>query len=366
MVVHPFSRERHEPQATRAGTGWWTVDWSSHQRWLDVGGRPVNTIELGSGEPALVFVHGLSGSWPNWLEQLCAFSASHRVVAFDLPGFGHSPGHAGEVSMPGYARILADALAKLGIDRAVLVGNSMGGLISAELAAEEPELVEKLVLVSPAGVATYAEPRGDALDAGHAPRAAAPGARSGLDGVALRLPGRPAAAAPARALGRGRAPRADPWPARGRAARGAGTDGFMSALEAILEFDLRPRLRLIRCPTLVVWGKKDRLITWHDASRFTDEIPDAREVIYPDTGHMAMLERPREFNELLAGFIRRLGPSPPRPAAIERGGGRMGAEGMTAGAAAQRAIAPSEALPTSFAYFWIATSTRSSARGGRS
>jgi pimeloyl-ACP methyl ester carboxylesterase len=310
MVVHPFSRERPEAEGTPAGTGWWTIDWGSHQRWLDVGGRHLNTIELGSphggaqaGEPALVFIHGLSGSWPNWLEQLCAFSSSHRVVAFDLPGFGHSPGHAGEVSMPGYARIVADALAKLGIARAVLVGNSMGGLISAELAAEEPELVEKLVLVSPAGVATYANrvatrsmpavrraqqllALGAAWTASHSDSLAARRRlrRLVLSGVVAH-------------------PEQIPGPLAAEQLRGAGTDGFMSALEAILEFDLRPRLRLIRCPALVVWGKKDRLITWHDASRFTEEIPDAREVVYPDTGHMAMLERPREFNELLAGFI---------------------------------------------------------------
>jgi pimeloyl-ACP methyl ester carboxylesterase len=62
-------------------------------------------------------------------------------------------------------------------------------------------------------------------------------------------------------------------------------------------------LPLISCPTLIVWGTKDRLITWHDAARFAEAIPDAREVVYQDTGHMAMLERPREFNELLAGFL---------------------------------------------------------------
>ncbi len=303
MVVHPFSREHPDAEGTPAGGGWWTVDWNSHQRWLDVGGRPVNTIDLGSGDPALVFVHGLSGSWPNWLEQLCAFSGSHRVVAFDLPGFGHSPGHAGEVSMPGYARIVADALAKLGISRAVLVGNSMGGLISAELAAEEPALVERLVLVSPAGVSTYSNrlatrsmpavrraqqllALGAAWTASHSDSLAARRRlrRLVLSGVVAH-------------------PAQIPGPLAAEQLRGAGTDGFMSALEAILEFDLRPRLRLIQCPTLVVWGKKDRLISWHDASRFTEEIAGAREVVYPDTGHMAMLERPREFNELLREFI---------------------------------------------------------------
>jgi len=304
MVVHPFSRERPGAENTPAGTGWWSIDWRGHQRWLDVGGRPVNTIDLGSGEPALVFIHGLSGCWPNWLEQLAAFSEDHRVIAFDLPGFGHSPGHAGEVSMPGYARIVADALAQLGIDRAVVVGNSMGGLISAELAAEEPGLVERLVLVSPAGIATYRNrlttrtmpvvrraqqmlALGAAWTASHSDSLAS---RRRLRSLVLSG----VVAHPSRL----------PGPLAAEQLRGAGTDGFMSALEAILEFDLSPRLGLIRCPTLVVWGTRDRLITWRDARRFVEAIPDAREVVYRDTGHMAMLERPGEFNELLADFLK--------------------------------------------------------------
>jgi pimeloyl-ACP methyl ester carboxylesterase len=85
--------------------------------------------------------------------------------------------------------------------------------------------------------------------------------------------------------------------------RGAGTDGFLEALEAISEYDVRPRLPLISCPTLVVWGTKDRLVTVRDAPLFADAIPGARRVVYEDTGHMAMLERPEEFNALLTDFL---------------------------------------------------------------
>jgi pimeloyl-ACP methyl ester carboxylesterase len=300
MVVHPSSAERAQDEVAE---GWRTIDWRGDQRWVEIGGRPVNTIVLGSGEPALVFVHGLSGCWPNWLEQLTAFSGRRRVVAMDLPGFGHSPGHAGEVSMPGYAKIVADVIRELGISSAVLVGNSMGGLISAELAAQEPSLVERLVLVSPAGIATYEN---------RIVERSLPAVRRAQQLLALgamwtashsdALASRPRM----RALvlsGVVAHPSRLPGPLAAEQLKGAGTDGFLSALEAILEYDLRPRLKLIRCPALVVWGTKDRLITWHDAARFTQEIPDAREVVYPDTGHMAMLERPQEFNELLGSFV---------------------------------------------------------------
>src|SRR4051794_31661899 len=77
-------------------SAWMDVDWREHQRFVEVGGRWANVVELVPPEagtrarsraPAMVFVHGLSGSWPNWLENLPHFAAAgHRVIAFDLPG----------------------------------------------------------------------------------------------------------------------------------------------------------------------------------------------------------------------------------------------------------------------------------------
>src|SRR5258706_10910478 len=74
-------------------------DWSSDVCSSDLGG-PVNVIEYGEGPP-LVFVHGLGGSWPNWLEQLPHFGRSRRVIAMDLPGFGHSPMPRKKISIRG-------------------------------------------------------------------------------------------------------------------------------------------------------------------------------------------------------------------------------------------------------------------------
>ncbi|HEX4436880.1 MAG TPA: alpha/beta hydrolase [Solirubrobacteraceae bacterium] len=281
---------------------WRSVDWRSHQQWVTVEGRAVNTIQLGAGPP-LVFVHGLSGSWPNWLEQMAVFAPERRVLALDLPGFGHSPGDAGDISMPGYARLLSTLLEQLGLERAAVVGNSMGGLIAAELAASFPEQVERLVLVSPAGLSTYANrlttramPAVRRLQQVLALGAAWTASNS--DSIATRPRMRELAlkgvvAHPSRL----------PAPLAAEQIRGAGTDGFMGALEAILEFDLADRLPLIKCPSLVVWGTKDRLITVRDADRFAELIPGARKVVYEDTGHMAMLEQPERFNPLLREFL---------------------------------------------------------------
>src|SRR2546423_11087344 len=139
---------------------WLDVDWREHQRWVVVEGEPVNTIQLGrEGTQPIVFVHGLSGCWQNWLEQLPPLAAEHRVGALDLPGFGHSPMPRGGISINGYARILDALLGELGIDAATVVGNSMGGFIGAELAISFPQRAERLVLVSAAGLSTYNDPR---------------------------------------------------------------------------------------------------------------------------------------------------------------------------------------------------------------
>jgi pimeloyl-ACP methyl ester carboxylesterase len=282
---------------------WLDVDWRKHQRWVILDGQPVNVIELGSGPP-LVFVHGLSGSWPNWLEQLPTFAAAgHRVITLDLPGFGHSPMPAEQISISGYARLLDRLFDSLGIDAATVVGNSMGGFIGAELAIAFPQRVERLVLISAAGISTFdnrgavralpalrrAERVLTAYTAWMASKsdtvARRPRLRDATLNVVTRHPSRLPAALAAEQL------------------RGSGKPGFMQALEANLDYDFRDRLPEIACPTLIVWGEKDRLITVRDASVFAEEIPDSRVVVYKDTGHMAMIERPAAFNALLEEFL---------------------------------------------------------------
>ena len=85
--------------------------------------------------------------------------------------------------------------------------------------------------------------------------------------------------------------------------RGSGKAGFIEALDATLHYDIRERLPLIACPTLIVWGERDRLISVRDADVFAELIPNSRKVVFADTGHMAMLERPGAFNALLRDFL---------------------------------------------------------------
>ena len=132
---------------------WMSVDWPAMTRRVLVEGREVNTIDTGGTDcPVIVFVHGLSGTWQNWLLNIPAFMDSHRVIAPDLPGFGESPMPREKISIKLYARILDALLHALGVESAVVDGNSMGGFVAAELAISVAIRVERLVLVSAAGL----------------------------------------------------------------------------------------------------------------------------------------------------------------------------------------------------------------------
>jgi pimeloyl-ACP methyl ester carboxylesterase len=280
---------------------WMDVDWREHQRWVTVGERRVDVVDLGSGPP-VVFIHGLAGSWQNWLEQLPVFARDHRVITFDLPGFGASEMPAEEITIPGYGRWVDALLDELGVGSAAVVGNSMGGFIGAELAIQFPARVERLVLVSAAGL-TIEHQRNERVlamlrtfDKRLAAYSGWVGSRSDLF---ARRP-RP------RQLLFGivaRHPELLPAPLVAEQVRGSGKPGFVPALDALTNYPIRDRLGEIACPTLIVWGAEDKLVPVRDADDFERLIPNARKVVWEETGHVAMLERPEAFNRLLAAFL---------------------------------------------------------------
>ena len=127
------------PAATTATpTREWTrIDWRRHLQQRRAAGGEVNYVEIGEGEPIL-FIHGISGCWQNWLENLPHFGAGHRAIALDLPGFGASPMPDWEIGMPAYGRLMHDFCEELGLEGATLVGNSMGGFIAVEAVTGGP------------------------------------------------------------------------------------------------------------------------------------------------------------------------------------------------------------------------------------
>ncbi len=303
----------HAGHSTGERSAWLDIDWPAHQRWVELDGRPANVVELGEGPP-LLFVHGLAGRWQNWLENIPRFARTHRVIAVDLPGFGASPMPREPISIAGYARFLERLCDALSIDAAAVVGNSMGGHIASELAIASPQRVERLMLVSAAGISAEQVQR-DAVLTGGRVLAAIMTRTAARNSWLARRPGtrRVALAFVVRHGDRLSAPLAH------ELMQGAGKPGFLPALEAVLTHRISERLPRIACPTFVVWGADDRVIPVRDAGRFARLIPDVRVEILPDTGHVAMLERPARFNALLEAFLaeRPAGAAPPVEPAAE-------------------------------------------------
>jgi pimeloyl-ACP methyl ester carboxylesterase len=281
-------------------SAWLGVDWPSLTRTVDLEAGPMQVVDTGGDGPPLLLVHGLAGLWQNWLLNIPAFMGAHRVIAPDLPGFGRSPMPAGEeISVRGYAKMLDALCGALGVDCAVVVGNSMGGFVGAELALSFPTRVEKLVLVSAVGLSIEYIRREPLIALARAWTFAATRAGARSDAM-IRRPRLRRAALQSVV----RYPESLSYPLTWELVQGAGTPGFVPAMEALTDYSFRDKLARIEVPTLIVWGRNDMLVPVDDAAEFERLIgANARKEIFEETGHVPMLERPSRFNALLREFI---------------------------------------------------------------
>ena len=297
----PWAAKRaDEDYGRRAEPGWREVDWLAHLHSLEVDGRRINYAELGSGEgPPIVFIHGLGGQWQNWLENIPFFAQHRRVLALDLPGHGLSEMPREKITIPGYGRTVAAFCEQLELGPVDLVGNSMGGFVAAEVSRSTPQSVNRLVLVSAAGITSVDMKRhpgpavlkiGAALATYTAARfkqiAARPLTRHFALSLVTRHPSRLAPDLVYEGL-----------------MKGTGKEGFDDALRATLDYDFRDRLDDISCETLIVWGENDAVLPAKDADEYERLISNSRKVVLEDTGHVSMVERPNAFNECVFGFL---------------------------------------------------------------
>jgi len=284
---------------------WLRIDWKDHLASVTVdsalGRTDVSYVELGQG-PAVIFVHGLGGSWRNWLENIPALSRHHRVVALDLPGFGGSPLPPETLSMEGYGGLVVAFANQLGLDRkTALVGHSMGGFISTESVIEAPERFSSLTLVAAAGI-TFAEISQTRKDLTKTamqvmlPIASAQSERN-LDRKRLRSASFAGVIAHPSMISREML-----WELGTYAAN---SPGLLQAAYALAGYDTRRRLPEITLPTMVIWGEQDRLVPVGAAYAYEKRIKSSELHLVDDTGHMVQIERPLRFNKALDDFISR-------------------------------------------------------------
>jgi pimeloyl-ACP methyl ester carboxylesterase len=289
-----------ETYADGDDSAWTGIDWMAMTKRVRILGREVNVVDTGGpGKPVMLFIHGLGGRWQNWLLNIPRFMDTHRVIAPDLPGFGASEMPAEDISISGYANVVDALCEALGVECPIVIGNSMGGFIGADMAINHPQRVERLVLVSAAGLSIENMRRQPLLTIARlwAINATWVGARG--ENVVKRPRLRRAALQFLVRYPEKLSPQLTY-----ELVEGTGKPGFLPALEALMSYSFRRHLLKIEVPVLIVWGRNDMLVPVGDAHEYEELIGEnARAVIFEDTGHLPMLERPSRFHDLVEEFI---------------------------------------------------------------
>ena len=267
----------------------------------------------GSGPP-LVLVHGLGSSAAvEFYYNLEPLAAHHRVFAVDLPGFGGSDKPALAYTIELFVKAVRELMASQGLERAAVMGVSMGGRVALGLALDSPEKVERLVLVDALGVGTprrvlayrilLTKGLGELTLRGtaRALRRMNPATIRRFWGWYLQRPNRVDTIWSDERIANHGTLLATP---EYRAA-------YLSALRSIAGMrQLRDgvvvddRLAELRMPTLLIWGRHDHIFPASHAEMAKDRIPNGRLEIFDDSGHTPQMEEPDRFNRLVLDFLK--------------------------------------------------------------
>jgi len=239
----------------------------------------------GQGFP-LVFVHGFTTTSEFWKEQVEEFAKSYRVIRINLPGHGDSPAPTGRsYRIEDFVEDVARVFRELSVDRAVLIGLSMGGILAQEFAIKYPHLVQALVLVDTTAHGTGADATADAFLAAVEKR----GAEKAIQDLSDISFGSSATSAVIE------------W-ARREVIK---TPEFVArvAIRSISDADTRNSLSKIKQPTLVIVGEEDRVTPLRESEILAKNISNSTLSIIPKAGHFSMLEQPAVFNRTLRSFL---------------------------------------------------------------
>lgn len=243
----------------------------------------------GDAGPPLIFIHGVGSTAAIWDRQLTSFSPRYRALAIELRGNGvpkPEPDPA-EITRAGYAADVVAAMDALAIERATIVGCSLGGVVAFELWERARERIDAMVILG--SFAAY------------------PNGRAYADGIkaAAREAGSMRTFAEQRAARLGAMP-ADRLRETLEQMACKSLDSYVAATEATWTGDYRPTLATIDVPALVCFGENDAIAPEPLSREIADGIPGARFAAIPDAGHVANADNAPAFDELLRQFLDRM------------------------------------------------------------
>jgi pimeloyl-ACP methyl ester carboxylesterase len=284
---------------------------------VEIEGATIRSLVAGDGADQVICLHGLGSNKASFFETVSALTPDHTVHAIDLPGFGGSSKSArAPYDAPYFARAVRGYMDAMGLDRAHLVGNSMGGRIALEAALADPDRALTISLLSPALAFRKRRELVPLVKLVRPELAAIPHPirEARVRGFFWGLFARPERLDPAAAD-----VAADEFcrTYRSRSARIA----FFAALRNIYldaphgRHGLWTRLAELRPPAMFVWGDSDRLVPVGFSRHVADALPSAHQVVLPECGHVPQVELADRTNALIRGHISDVGQARARRAA---------------------------------------------------
>jgi pimeloyl-ACP methyl ester carboxylesterase len=281
-----------------------TVEVHGHQVSYRAGGPVDADGALRTDVPAVLFVHGMAGSSASWRPVLPDVGEHLRWLAPDLPGHGRSDKPRTDYSLGAQAAFLRDLMATFGIERATVVGTSLGGGIAMQFAYQHPEWCERLVLVCAGGLGeevmpllrAFALPGADLL----LPLALQPVVRTVVEaatGVVGKVGLRPAPAT------------VEVWRSYTSLLDPGTREAFIHTLRSVIDVrgqrvSATDRLYLAEdVPTMLIWGSEDPIIPVAHAHEAHEAIPGSRLEVFEGAGHFPYAEDPRRFARVLLDFV---------------------------------------------------------------
>ncbi len=256
---------------------------------VSVFGAKVRYLEAGdAAKPKLILLHGLGGSAENWQFNVSALAVNFHVFAPDQVGFGKSDKPLLKYRVATYVDFLDKFMTELKIEKAFLVGNSMGGWVSALMAIKYPNRVEKIVLADAAGIIPANVKTDDIYQLNNS-------TRDEVRANMKRLFASPAL--------QNNEALVDQFLTQ----RVLANDGYTinSLIESIRRKEdyLNDRLGEIRKPTLIIWGRQDGIIPVSDADVFNKGIAGSQKIIFENCGHAPQVEKALDFNREVLKFL---------------------------------------------------------------
>ncbi len=239
---------------------------------------------------ALVFLHGVGGAGRIWRPQVEHYGSTHTVMAWDAPGYG-GRGPLTDLSFEALAAQLDADMEAKGMGSAALVGHSFGGMVAQQLVKDYPHRVDRLVLSGTSSA--FGKPEGDFQKKFVAARTKPLDEGKTMADVAAKVaPGLVGTSAPARAVElaidcMSKVPQST----------------YRAVISLLTTFDLRANLTAIDRPALLIAGSEDTTAPAAMMERMAARIPGAEFTIMPGAGHLAPLEQPAQFNEIVSAFL---------------------------------------------------------------